>query len=69
MDLKFAKFLALLVPKICENFLNLAKPNKLFIIRFLFLIQSLPLRQFPDEQQQGEYYAVAAYGKLQEYLA
>jgi hypothetical protein len=33
------------------------------------IIVDFVLRQFPDEQQQGEYYAVAAYGKLQEYLA
>jgi hypothetical protein len=32
------------------------------------IIVDFVLRQFPDEQQQGEYYAVAAYGKLREYL-
>jgi hypothetical protein len=32
------------------------------------IIVDFILRQFPDEQQQGEYYAVAAYGKLKEFL-
>jgi len=32
------------------------------------IIVDFVLRQFPDEQQQGEYYAVAAYGKLREFL-
>merc|ERR1719261_2454467 len=32
------------------------------------IIVDFVLRQFPDEQQQGEYYAVAAYGKLKEFL-
>merc|ERR1719238_1720988 len=32
------------------------------------IIVDFVLRQFPPEQQQGEYYAVAAYGKLREYL-
>jgi hypothetical protein len=32
------------------------------------IIVDFVLRQFPDEQQQGEYYAVAAYQKLDEFL-
>jgi hypothetical protein len=32
------------------------------------IIVDFVLRQFPDEQQQGEYYAVASFGKLKEFL-